>query len=211
VLKAQHLGKTRCAASTPAFECHQDANLAAGIAIGFDQTDRRISQKAGGSWGCRMRKFGFALAALAAAFLFTGGIAEAQQKRAKVVVTPTPWYASWGTWWARMPWTVRDPKLADSNFVVGGGATGAYFALRSGHKHAAHGIHSGFGAYAATSFACAAVSPIVGTIVTQRELTQREVFVSTANCVVPVLGGWWMNATFDHYGWDKPKKKMARR
>ena len=58
-----------------------------------------------------------------------------------------------------------------------------------------------------TSAACAAVSPIVGTIVTQRELTQREVFVSTANCFVPFLGGWAMNYWFDYYGWDRPKKK----
>jgi hypothetical protein len=157
-----------------------------------------------------MRKIGLVLAALAAAMLFTGGIAEAQQKRAKVVVTPAPWYAPWWGWWAAQPWTVRDPQLARSNFVVGAGATGAYFALRSGHKHAAHGIHSGPAAYAVTSFACAAVSPIVGTIVTQRELTQREVFVSTANCVVPVLGGWWMNYWFDYYGWDRPKKKGRR-
>jgi hypothetical protein len=156
-----------------------------------------------------MRKIGFVLAALAAALLFTGGTAEAQ-KRAKVVVTPAPWYAPWWGWWSTMPWTVRDPRLASSNFVVGAGATGAYFALRSGHKHVHHGIHSGAGAYAVTSMACAAVSPIVGTIVTQRHLTQREVFVSTANCVVPILGGWWMNYWFDYYGWDAPKKKGKR-
>lgn len=116
-----------------------------------------------------------------------------------------------------MPWTVRDPQLARSNFVVGAGATGAYFALRSGHRTGSwlsskggHGIHSAGGAFIATSAACAAVSPIVGTIVTQRELTQREVFVSTANCVVPILGGWWMNYWFDYYGWDQPKKKGKR-
>jgi hypothetical protein len=156
-----------------------------------------------------MRKIGIVLAALAAAMLFGGGTAEAQ-KRAKVVVTPAPWYAPWWGWWSTMPWTVRDPQLARSNFVVGAGATGAYFALRSGHKHVGHGIHSGAGAYAVTSFACAAVSPIVGTIVTQRELTQREVFVSTANCVLPVIGGWWMNYWFDYYGWDRPKRAARR-
>ncbi len=157
-----------------------------------------------------MRKFGFVLAALAAAFLVTGGTAHAQ-KRAKVVVTATPWYAPWGTWWATMPWTVRDPKLADSNFVVGAAATGAYFGLRSGYKHVNHGIHGGAGAFAITTGFCAAASPIIGTMVTRRELTQREVFVSTANCVIPVLGGWWMNATFDHYGWDRPKRRVVRR
>jgi hypothetical protein len=157
-----------------------------------------------------MRKFGFVLAALAAGFLMTGGTAHAQ-KRPKVVVTAKPAYAPFGSWWATMPWTVRDPRLADSNLAVGAAATGGYFALRSGHKHVHHGIHSGAAAFAITTGFCAAASPIIGTIVTQRELTQREVFVSTANCVIPVLGGWWMNATFDHYGWDKPKKRVARR
>ncbi len=153
-----------------------------------------------------MRRLGLVLAALAAALLFTGGTAEAQ-RRAKVVVTPAPWYG----WWATMPWTVRDPQLARSNLAVGAGATGAYFALRSGHKHVHHGIHGGVGAYAVTSAACAAVSPIIGTIVTQRELTQREVFVSTANCILPVIGGWWMNNAFDYYGWDRPKPRYVRR
>lgn len=158
-----------------------------------------------------MRKIGLVLAALAAALLFTGGTADAA-KRARVVVTPAPWYAPWWGWWSTMPWTVRDPRLAASNFWVGAGATGAYFALRSGHRHdywghsRGHGIHGAAGAYVVTSAACAAVSPIVGTIVTQRQLTQREVFVSTANCFVPIIGGWWMNYWFDYYGWDKPKK-----
>lgn len=152
-----------------------------------------------------MKKFGYILAALAVALTFSGGSAEAA-KRAKVVVTPAPWYAGgWWGYWATMPWTVRDPKLAASNFWVGAGATGAYYAVRSGHSN--HGFSGAAGGYAVTSAACAIVSPIVGTIVTQRELTQREVFVSTANCVVPILGGWWMNYWFDYYGWDRPKKK----
>lgn len=162
-----------------------------------------------------MRKLGLALAALATAFMFTGATAEAQQpRRAKVVVTPAP---VWGGWWSTMPWTVSDPKLAGSNLVVGGGATGAYFALRSGHRvgdwwkaKGGSGVHSAAGAYVATSAACAAVSPIVGTIVTQRELTQREVFVSTANCFVPIVGGMAMNYWFDYYGWDQPKRTAKR-
>jgi hypothetical protein len=150
-----------------------------------------------------MKKLGYIFAALAVALTFSGGSAEAA-KRTKVVVTPAPWYAPWWGFWATMPWTVRDPKLAASNFWVGAGATGAYYAVRSGHST---GGSAAAGGYAVTSAACAIVSPIVGTIVTQRELTQREVFVSTANCVVPILGGWWMNYWFDYYGWDRPKKK----
>lgn len=158
-----------------------------------------------------MKKLGYMVAALAVAFSFGSGTAEAA-KRAKVVVTPAPVYAPWWGAWSWAPWTVRDPKLAASNFWVGAGSTGMYYGLhRTGHhwNGAAKGtgIHSAGGAYVAASAACAAVSPIVGTMVAQRELTQREVFVSTANCFAPFVGGWMMNYWFDYYGWDRPKKK----
>lgn len=152
-----------------------------------------------------MKKTGIVLAALAAALVMTGGVAEAAgKKRAKVVVTPAPAY----TWWNF--WDVRDPRLAASNTVVGAGAAGAYYGIRhnQGHKFWSSG---GGGLYVGTSAACAAVSPIVGTIVTQRELTQREVFVSTANCFAPIVGGWAMNYWFDYYGWDQPKGPKGRR
>jgi hypothetical protein len=165
-----------------------------------------------------MKKLGFVFAALAVALMFSGGSAEAA-KRAKVVVTPAPVYSPWWGWWSQLAWTDKDPKLAASNFWVNAGATGAYFGLRSGWRGTQYGwvgnryvaknagIHASTPAFIATSAACAAVSPIVGTIITQRELTQREVFVSTANCFVPILGGWAMNYWFDYYGWDQPKKK----
>ena len=101
--------------------------------------------------------------------------------------------------------------LAGSNFVVGAGATATYFGIRTHHGHSrgwgGTGKISPAGAYALTAVGCAAVSPIVGTVVTGRQLTQREVFVSTANCAVPIVGGWAMNYWFDYYGWDKPKGK----
>ena len=154
-----------------------------------------------------MKKFGLILTALAAVFIMMGGTAHAQ-KRAKVTVTPAPWYWPWTA-----PWQVRDPVLAGSNFVVGGAATATYFGIRQSH-HANRawggtGKISPGGAYALTAVGCAAVSPIVGTVVTGRQLTQREVFVSTANCAVPIVGGWAMNYWFDYYGWDRPKGKRG--
>lgn len=162
-----------------------------------------------------MRKFGFVVAALMAVLMMGSGPADAA-KRTKIVVTPAPWYASW--WWgnwANAPWTVRDPKLAASNFWVGAGSTAFWWGVRrdgtywNGRYYANRGtgVHGATGAFLASSAACAAVSPIVGTMIVQRELTQREVFVSTANCFVPILGGWAMNNWFDYYGWDRPKKK----
>jgi hypothetical protein len=128
--------------------------------------------------------------------------AEAAKKKTTVVVTPH-WGWGWnGTQWVWTgPWTVRDPRLAASNFWVGAGATGAYFALREGHHGARSGVHSSGFAYGATTIGCAALSPIIGTLVVNRPLTTREVFISTANCAVPFVGGWVMNAWFDQNGW----------
>ena len=130
--------------------------------------------------------------------------AEAAKKKTQVVVTP--WWG-WGwngtTWVWTGPWTVRDPNLAASNFWVGAGSTGAYFAIRSGHHNVVRhtGAHTSTFAYGATAIGCAAVSPIIGTLVVNRPLTTREVFISTANCALPFIGGWVMNAWFDQNGW----------
>lgn len=112
------------------------------------------------------------------------------------------------------PWSVQDPNLAASNFVVGAGALGGYYALRHHHRGVAwrHSIHSAAGAYAVTSIGCAAVSPILGTIVLNRPLTSREVGVSTANCFLPFLGGILVNAAWDaHPEWSGPPPRHRRR
>ncbi len=118
-------------------------------------------------------------------------------KRKKTVVVVTPWQTFWNSW------GVRDEKLAGSNFVVGAASTGAYYALRNDTTRVPTGL-----AYGATTLGCAVVSPIVGTLYVKRELSLREVWVSTSNCVVPVLGGWMANAYFDrHPEWDLPPGK----
>lgn len=89
----------------------------------------------------------------------------------------------------------KDKTLNVTDTVVGGAATGAYFLVRN------HG--EGFNrpteltAAGLTTIGCMALSPIIGGIVTQRELTRREVHVMMANCVIPFIGGWLMNAYFD--------------
>ncbi len=139
-----------------------------------------------------MRKSLLVFVALLTALAVLGGNAEAKaRKKAKVVVTPAPYAWTW-------PWQVRDPRLAGSNFVVGAGATGLYYGLRGGHHNGVRGgWHSSGAAYAGASVACAAASPIIGTLVVKRELTRREVLVSTANCALPFVGGWMMNAFID--------------
>ena len=131
------------------------------------------------------------------------GAEAAKKKKTEVVVTPV-WGWGWNgqTWVWTGPWTVRDPRLAASNFWVGAGATGAYFGLYDRHRVGVHtGTHTRAFAYGATAIGCAALSPIVGTLIVNRPLTTREVFISTANCALPFVGGWVMNAWFDRNGW----------
>ena len=100
--------------------------------------------------------------------------AEAAKKKTQVTVTPWGWGWNGQTWVWTGPWTVRDPRLATSNLVVGAGATAAYFALRDGHHAVRHsGIHNKGFAYGATAIGCAALSPIIGTLWVNRPLTTR--------------------------------------
>jgi hypothetical protein len=154
-----------------------------------------------------MKKYLSVLVTVVAALGFMGQSAQAGKKKPVVVVTPAPVYWPWFA-----PWGVRDPALSASNTVVGAGSTALYFGLKEHHHHGWYnsGISSG-AAYAISSIGCAAVSPIIGTIVTRRELTQREVLVSAANCFVPILGGMIVNAQFDmHPEWEAPPPRRRR-
>jgi hypothetical protein len=133
-----------------------------------------------------------AVAAVAVLGMMSNG-AEAAKRKPRVVVTPY-------TWWNF--WDVRDPKLRASNFVVGAGAAGASYAITRNYRTNGSGLPSG-AAYVGTSIGCAAVSPIAGTLYVGRQLSLREVWVSTSNCFLPFVGGWMANAYFDrHPEWD---------
>lgn len=145
-----------------------------------------------------MRKFLLIAVAAVAALGMMGHGAEAAKSHKKPVVVVTPWQA-----WLNS-WGVRDPKLAGSNFVVRAAATGGYYAA---NRHYGGSLAPG-AAYGLTTVGCMAASPIVGTLVVQRELSLREVWVSTSNCALPVIGGWMANAYFDrHPEWDLPPGK----
>jgi hypothetical protein len=137
-----------------------------------------------------MKKLFVALATVAVALAFLGQSAEAAKKKTQVVVTP-----AWGWWWWGYPWNVKDPKLATTNLGVRAAATGTYWGLKEGS-----GWTSG-AAYGVATAGCVVVSPIVGTAVMNRPLTQREVWVQTGNCAIPVIGGYMVNAWFDRNGW----------
>ena len=54
-----------------------------------------------------------------------------------------------------------------------------------------------------TTIGCAALSPMVATVLLDRPLTQREAGVLVGSCVIPIIGGWLVNAAYDaHPDWD---------
>jgi hypothetical protein len=94
--------------------------------------------------------------------------------------------------------TQRDFRLTVVSTAVGLGATAGYFALR--HEPIAYRPPTG-AAYGLTTIGCAAAFPIIGTLVVQRALTTREVYVGVANCAIPVVGGWLVEAAFRGQPW----------
>jgi len=105
----------------------------------------------------------------------------------------------------------KDPRVAVSSLAVGAAATAGYLSLRHDWRHH-NGSVTPTAAYIGTSIACAAASPIVGTMVAGRHLTQREVWVMAGSCVVPILGGILVNAAFDaHPEWEAPPVKVRKK
>lgn len=99
----------------------------------------------------------------------------------------------------------RSPNVTASHVVVGAGMTGAYLAAINQHRHGHHWrwyskhLSPKFGVL--TTGGCMALTPMLGAAIVaaneHRELTSREVHVMLADCVVPFIGGWVMEAYFD--------------
>ena len=96
-------------------------------------------------------------------------------------------------------------KLKVVAIGVGAASTATYFAIND-WKWNGWSNSSGLtrlGAWGATTLGCAAVSPIVGTIVLNRPLTMREAHVLVGSCVVPIVGGLLVNAVWEaHPEWE---------
>jgi hypothetical protein len=102
-------------------------------------------------------------------------------------------------------------KLTAVSIGVGAAATAGYFAIND-WKWNGWNNGSGLtraGAWGMTTIGCMAVAPIVGTVVLNRPLTMREGHVMAASCVLPIIGGWLVNAAYDaHPEWDGGGPKM---
>ncbi len=96
----------------------------------------------------------------------------------------------------------QDPRLTATGIGIGAAATGASYALTHKHGVPATRIASPGFAYAITSFGCAVVYPIIGTIVLHRELTPREAYAGIAGCFIPFIGPWIVERTLPHTAWN---------
>ena len=103
-----------------------------------------------------------------------------------------------------------DPRFDAVSIGVGAAATLGYFAIGDWRLkyHNVNGITAA-GAWAFTTVGCAAVAPMVATVVLNRPLTMREGDSLVASCIIPIIGGWLVDQAFDaHPEWD-PSYKPA--
>jgi hypothetical protein len=104
----------------------------------------------------------------------------------------------------------RSPNATVGQIIAGGGMAAAYLALTCPHGlNHCHRFTSATSLkwWGLTTVGCFALSPIIaGGLVSMnehRELRSSEVFMMTADCVVPILGGLIMKAAFDaNPQWD---------
>jgi hypothetical protein len=106
--------------------------------------------------------------------------------------------------------TNRSPNVLAAQIVVGGGMTAVYF-TQTCHHHFHHCARftsaKALKWYGLTTVGCMALSPIVaGLLVSyneRRELKSSEAMGMVADCVVPIIGGWIVQAAYDaHPEWD---------
>ncbi len=106
-----------------------------------------------------------------------------------------------------------DKRINAVAIGVGAASTAAYFAINdwkwSGWNNSS-GLTS-LGAWGATTMGCAAVSPIVATVVLNRPLTYREAHILIGSCVVPLVGGWLVNEAYKHHVLWAPDEKVENK
>jgi hypothetical protein len=105
----------------------------------------------------------------------------------------------WNAFWAWLSHG-QDPRLTGVGIGVGAAFTGASF-LATAHHHGHVGDGVFITSWAVTSFGCAIIYPMVGTVVLNRPLTPREAYVGMADCVLPFVGSWLVDAALPHDAW----------
>ena len=106
-----------------------------------------------------------------------------------------------------------DDRLKVVAVASGAAATVTYFAINEWKWKWQHGdVFPGqWGAIAGTTLGCAAVSTMVGTAVVKRPLTQREGHVLVGSCVVPIIGGYLVNAAYNANPHWEPQPAVVKK
>jgi hypothetical protein len=107
---------------------------------------------------------------------------------------------SWNALWAWLSHG-QDPRLFWGGVGIGVGTGVAGYYLTKKHGVPAHRPLSFGAAYGVTTYGCAVAYPFVGTWLLNRPLTPREMYDGVADCVVPVIGGWIVDAMLPHDAW----------
>ncbi len=109
-----------------------------------------------------------------------------------------------------------DKRIVAVEIGAGVASTAAFFAINDWKWSWNNGSGlTSLAAWGATTMGCAAISPMVATVVVNRPLTNREAHVLIGSCVVPIVGGWLVNEAYDHHPeWEpgyKPRKAWRHR
>jgi hypothetical protein len=128
-----------------------------------------------------------------------------------IVVLPLgtqPATAFEGVFFSRHP--KIDRRVATTATVSGVGSTVAYWSLLD-WKWSGHSSSYRWGVWGGVTAGCMVLSPMLAAaMVPERHLTTREVFVLQGGCLIPVVGGWLVNAMFDaNPHWEAHERPVA--
>jgi hypothetical protein len=112
----------------------------------------------------------------------------------------------------------RSPNVTAGQIIAGVGMTAAYYSAicnRNFSRCARFTSSRALKYYGLTTVGCMALSPIIGGLLVsyneKRELRSSEVFMMTADCIVPIIGGWIAKAAFDaNPHWDAGTGRSRR-
>jgi hypothetical protein len=136
----------------------------------------------------KMKRFIFAAMALIVAIGMQPKAAQAQGP------APAPTWNSFLTWWGHG----QDPRLTAAGIGIGIGTGVGAYALREKHGNPGTYRVTALGAYGITTGACMVATPFIYTVAVNRPLTYREVYMGMADCIVPFVGSYLVNAYLPH-------------
>lgn len=106
-------------------------------------------------------------------------------------------------------WRKGDPRVKQVEVGAAVASTVAFFSIAGWNNHH-HSAGYRWGAYGAVTAGCVVLSPFIATMVVHRPLTNREVHTLIGSCVVPIIGGWLVDAAYDANPQWEPQPAVVR-